>query len=43
MIGSAPRIAASKVAVPEVTTESFEIDKKSLDQIISIMIGRSSK
>ena len=39
MIGLAPSIAASRVAVPEVTTEYVEIDKKSLAESKLILTG----
>ena len=41
MIGSAPKTAASSVAVPEVTTEKSDMDKNSLEQLIQIFIGKS--
>ena len=41
MIGSAPKTAASSVAVPEVTTEKSEMDKNSIEQLIPIFIGKS--
>ena len=38
---TAPNIAASRVAVPEVTTEQSEIDKKSVAQFLLSFTGRS--
>jgi hypothetical protein len=38
MIGSAPKTAASRVAVPEVTTEKSEMDRNSLEQLIRFLL-----
>ena len=42
MIGADRRIAASKVAVPDVTREKFETDRKSLAAPVFMVTGRSS-